>query len=75
MNFILSLDTDTFIDLVNKAIENDTNEMLWNKWLHNGINEMSFDEYKAKHTPQQSKNEEDVLQDAENILKSMSKPK
>ncbi len=71
----MKLDADDFVDLIANAIEKDIEDKLWNKWLHNGM-EMSFDEYnKAKHMPQQSKKEEDVLQDAENILKSMSRPK
>lgn len=61
--------------MLNKATEQDTEEKLWNKWLHNGINDMSFDEYMERHKPQQRKKDEEVLQDAENILKSMSKPK
>jgi hypothetical protein len=74
MNFILSLDSDTFIDLVHKAIEQDVEDKLWQKWLQDGM-ELSFDEYKARHTKKQSKNEDEVLKDAENILKIMSKPK
>jgi hypothetical protein len=75
MNFVLSLETDTFIDLVHKAIEQNIEDRLWQKWLHDGMKELSFDEYKEKHTskPKDKKSDEEIIQDAESILKSMSR--
>lgn len=78
---MLNLETDVFIDLLKKAIEKDLEEKLWEKWLVElpHMDEKSFvpfDEYKNKHFRQEStRSDEDILKDAENILKSMSKPK
>lgn len=73
MTYISSMDADMFVELIDKAIEEDINERLWEKWLHEQT-DMNFDEYKERHKPRPRKSDEEVLQDAENILKMMSKP-
>ena len=77
----MELDSDTFIDLLNKAIEQDIEDKLWQKWLvelpyMDEKTFLSFDEYKDKHFKQketQKMSDEEVLKDAENILKMMSR--
>lgn len=85
MSFIMQLDSDTLIQLIDKAREKDIEAMLWQRWLvelpqMNEENFITFDEYKKKafkRTKQETstKSEEEVLEDANKILKSMSKPK
>lgn len=81
MSFIMQLDLDTLVDLIGKAQEKDVEEMLWQKWLveiQNMDKEsfVPFDKYKEQHMKVQQKeirSEQEVLEDAENILKSMSR--
>lgn len=79
MSFVMSLDIETFVQLVFKAFEKEAEEKIWQKWLvelpyMEKDNFMSFDVYKDKHFQQQesNKNDEDIIQDAENILKLAS---
>ena len=73
MNFIMQLPPDTFIDLIDKAIEEENKDKLWEKWLHDHT-ELTFDQYYRRATqPVMKKSDEEVLQDAENILKMMSR--
>lgn len=85
MSFVMQLDSETLIELIDKAREKDIEEKLWQRWLTelprmNEDNFISFDEYKKqsfKRNEQETstKSEEEVLEDANKILKSMSKPK
>lgn len=76
MSFVMNLDVETFVRLVLKAFEKEAEEKIWQKWLvelpyMEKDNFMSFDVYKDKHFQQQKsdKNDEEIMQDAENILK------
>ena len=81
MSFIMELDSDTFIGLIQKAIEKDIEDRLWQKWLAelpnmDGKTFIPFDRYKEKHFKHeetQKMSDEEILQDAESILKSMSR--
>lgn len=84
MSFFVQLETDMFIDLVFKAIENDAEDKLWEKWLAELPNMdkksfVPFEEYKNKHFKYQetgsSVRDEEVLEDAESILKMMNESK
>ena len=72
------LPSDTFIGLINKAMEKHTEDKIWDKYLVDLTRmekEISFDEYKRKVLKQTTyhTNDEEVLQNAEGILKSMNK--
>ncbi|MCM3739238.1 hypothetical protein M3210_03035 [Oceanobacillus luteolus] len=78
----MQLDTDMFIDLVFKAIEMDVEEKIWDKWLAELPNMseetfVPFEKYKEEHfQPQEAeKDDDEILKDAEEILKMMNKPK
>ena len=79
MTFILEMPYDSFIELIHNAFEKDVEAMLWEKWLVELPNMdkstfIPFEEYKQKHFKQEStKTDDEILQDAENILKSMSR--
>ena len=81
MSFVLDLDVETFVGLLDKAIEKDIEDKLWQKWLvelpyMDEKSFLSFDEYKEKHFKReytQKKTDEEILKDAENILKMMSR--
>ncbi|MBT2601426.1 MULTISPECIES: hypothetical protein [unclassified Oceanobacillus] len=81
MTFIMQLDLDTLVDLIGKAQEKDFEETIWQKWLVDIQNMdkesfVPFDKYKEQHMKVQQKeirSEKEVLEDAENILKSMSR--
>jgi hypothetical protein len=81
MSFVMELDGGAFVDLLNKAVEKDLEDKLWQKWLTelprmDKQTFMTFDDYKARHFKKENKkSDEEILQDAKNILKSMSKPK
>lgn len=84
MGVITELDSELLIDLINKAMEKELEDKLWEKWLmiypemiKEGNTFVPFDEFKEKHfkQDQQTKTDEEILEDAENILKMMSKPK
>lgn len=70
---------DTFVDLLNKAIEQEAEDKLWQKWLvelpYMSDKFIPFDEYKRKHFEEEEtkKTDEEILQDADNILKMMSR--
>lgn len=73
-------DTDLFIDLIYKALEKELEDKLWNKWLvelqhMDEKSFISFENYKQKHFQQKEteKEVEEILEDAENILKMMNK--
>lgn len=81
MSFVFNLDTDTFIDLIKKALEKETEDKLWEKWLvqmPHMEHPISFNDYKDKHfknvANESGKTDEELLEDAERILKSMSRP-
>lgn len=61
------------IEMIFKAVEEDANDRLWDKWLSDSGNGMTFEQYAEKHKPQPFKSDEQVLQDAEDILKMMSR--
>ena len=81
MSFIMQLDLDTLVDLIGKAQEKDVEDTLWQKWLveiQNMDKEsfVPFDKYKEQHMEkkhEETRSEQEVLEDAENILKSMSR--
>lgn len=81
MSFVMDLDVDTFIGLIGEAQEKDLEQRLWEKWLAelpnmNQENFIPFEEYVKKHKKvkhQETKSDEQILQDAENILKSLSR--
>lgn len=74
----MELETDTFIDFIYNAYEQDLEQKLWEKWLVELPNMdkttfIPFEEYKNKHFRQKpKKTDEEIIADAENILKSMS---
>lgn len=81
MSYILDLDTEMFIDLVGKAIEKNFEDRVWDRWLAE-LPQMdkktfiSFDDYKdklLKPNATSGKSDEDILRDAESILKMMSR--
>lgn len=82
MSFLMQVDADMFVDLIGKAIEMDTEDKLWEKWLVELPNMdkdsfTSFNDYKDKHFKSDSstnKTDEEILRDAEGILKMMSNP-
>lgn len=74
MSFVMSLDTESFLGLINKAIEEDMNDKLWSKWLTfapHMENQVSFEEYKRQHTQINpiDRTDDEILTDAESILK------
>ena len=84
MSFVMSLDVKIVAELIVKAFEKELEEKLWQKWLAelpnmNKDTFVSFEKYKENHLkPQVSislRTDEEILQDAENILKLMNKPK
>lgn len=79
MSFVMSLDIETFVQLVFKAFEKEAEEKIWQKWLvelpyMDEKNFMTFERYKDKHFKQieTEKTDEEILHDAENILKLAS---
>ena len=80
MSFIMQLDTPAFLGLIKKAQEKDIEDKLWEKWLvelpHMQDKFIPFNEYKDKHFKQQENQQSDgeILEEAENILKMMSRP-
>lgn len=83
MSFVMSLDVKTLAKLIIKAFEKEAEDLIWQKWLVELPNMdektfIPFDKYKENHfKPDTStdKTAEEILQDAENILQMMSKPK
>jgi len=82
MSFVMSLDVEILTNLIAKAFEKETEDRLWEKWLAelphmDKETFISFENYKQKHFQKQEseKEDEEILQDAENILKMMNKPK
>lgn len=82
MTFLFDIETDVFIDLICKAKEKEFEETVWERWLaelplmHQGGKVTSFTDYLDKHREkrqQSKKSDKEVIEDAENILKSMSK--
>ncbi|MGJ9384252.1 hypothetical protein [Salipaludibacillus sp. CF4.18] len=84
MNFIMELDADLFVELIGEAMKKNTEDKLWSKWLVELPNMdpkkfVPFDKYVKMHTGNSNgsnetpKTEEEILQDADNILKSMSR--
>ncbi|WP_117168875.1 hypothetical protein [Paraliobacillus sediminis] len=87
MSFIMQLDHDVLIDLlgesINKEFEEKQYSMLWEQWLvdYAKFTEKTFvpfDKYiekakKAKTTKQLT--DEQILEDAQSILKSMNRSK
>lgn len=83
MSFVMSLDPQTLANLIIKAFEKEIEDRIWQKWLVE-LPHMSektfipFEQYKEKHFKPETtteKTDEEILQDAEYILKLMSKPK
>ena len=80
MSIIDDLSADLFIDLLNKAIEKDMEEKLWQKWLvelPHIEEDMPFEKYKRMHMQSDmtiNKTDEQILADAESILKMMNRP-
>jgi len=83
MSFVMSLDVKILAKLIIKAFEKEAEDLIWQKWLVELPNMdektfIPFDKYKENHfkpDPSTDKTDEEILQDAENILKMMSKPK
>ncbi|MFA1821155.1 hypothetical protein ACDX78_13445 [Virgibacillus oceani] len=83
VSFANDVDDDMFIDLIEKAIERETDEKIWDLYLQDfllsrfsGNPMISFEEYKkppAKQEDEQS--DEKIMDDSLNILMSISKPK
>lgn len=79
ISFIDDLEGNTFIDFIYTAMSKELEDRLWEKWLvdYGRMSEsdfISFEEYKAKHFQEiESKTDEEVLEDAENILKMLSR--
>lgn len=82
MDFLMQLDSLVLIDLIGKAKEKEFEETFWERWLaelplmHQGGKVTSFTDYLDKHREkrqQSKKSDKEVIEDAENILKSMSK--
>lgn len=65
----MDLDIESGLDLIKYAIDKDVEEMLYTRWCHDLQFQMSFDEFKAKLTPQIQKDEEEILEDVQDILK------
>lgn len=80
MSFVMGLDVLTLANLIVEAQKKEAEEMLWEKWLSelpymDEKNFMPFETYKNKHFQQKSteKTDEEIMQDAENILRIMNK--
>lgn len=80
LSFIDDLSADLFIDLLNKAIEQEVEEKLWQKWLvelPHIEEDMPFEKYKKMHMQSNTttnKTDNQILADAESILKMMNRP-
>lgn len=79
MSFVMSLDVKSVANLIVKAFEKEAEEMIWQKWLTelpymDKENFVTFETYKDKHFQKQEphKTDEEILADAENILKIAS---
>lgn len=82
VSFIMALPMDEGLLLYEKAIDKNVEKIIWEKWLVDyqrmtKENFVPFSEYlqKAKAPPQSKDNrtEEEVIDDAENILKMMKR--
>lgn len=83
LSFADDIDSEMFIDLIEKAIEQETDEKIWDLYLQDfllarfsGNPMIPFDEYKkppAKKEGEQS--DEEIMQSSLNILLSISRPK
>jgi len=83
MSFVMSLDPQTLAKLIMKAFEKEIEDRIWQKWLAEfpHMDEksfISFEQYKDKHFKPHAmtdKTDEEILKDAENILKIASNSK
>ncbi|MBT2723047.1 hypothetical protein [Bacillus sp. ISL-46] len=82
MSFIMSLPANEGISLYIKAVEKNSEQQLWEQWLvdYNRMtkeNFIPFSEYKNQMKkplkPKDNRSDEEVIQDAENILKSLKR--
>lgn len=82
MSFIMSLPANTGIDIYIKAVEKNTERQVWEQWLAaypNMTKEtfISFNDYFKKMKQPQNTNDnrsdDEIIQDAENILKRMKR--
>ncbi len=56
------------LDLLQYAMEQETEERLWQRWVAGAQFSMSFEEFKQSLRPPQFKNEAALLADTERIL-------
>ncbi|WP_297637241.1 hypothetical protein [uncultured Clostridium sp.] len=82
MNYILSLEVEEGLEIINKAFEKDMDEFLWQRWLvdYRGMDEktfIGFTEYKDKLTGKNIVKDSKMsyLEEAEKIRKKSKKSK
>lgn len=82
MSFILSLPATVGINLYIKAVEKNSERQAWEQWLvayqsMTKENFISFNDYlkqlKQPQQPRDNRTDDEIIQDAENILKSMKR--
>lgn len=79
MSFVMDLPSETLVDLLAHAVDKELEDKLWQKWLAELPNMdektfIPFEEYKRRtFTSKKKKSDDEIIQDAENILKSSRK--
>lgn len=65
----MGLDLESGLSQIEYIIEKETEELLYQRWIHDLQFQMSFDEFKAKLIPKESKTEQEILTEVEDILR------
>lgn len=76
IDFILDLDIEDGVKLINKAFEQQREEQLYQRWIMSYDKEFTFNEFKEKLTVRQideTLTEEEIMEDVEGILDSFRK--
>lgn len=82
ISFIMNLPYYEGIALYQKAVEKDFESSVWDRWLvdYGRMNDENFQSYadylkkfKQSPRPEDTRSDDEIIQDAENILKSMKR--
>ena len=68
MEFVLSLTCEEASDYMEYLFKEDDEEMLWQRWIACYQDTMSFSEFKLRLYPAPEKSEEEIIDEAQNII-------
>ncbi len=68
MDFVMSLELEEGMDLIEYVFEQVGDEMIFQRWVHDLHLHMSFEEFKQKLKPQPMRDEAEILGEVKDIL-------